>query len=210
MIIAIDGPAASGKGTVARALARHYALPYLDTGLLYRAVAVSLLDNQGDSSRESDALSACDFADSLLSDSRLRSEQTGKLASEISVFPKVRQALIKRQRDFAAQTGGAVLDGRDIGTVIVPDADVKLFITASPEIRAKRRYDELVKNNPDLTYDIILEDIKSRDLRDSSRKEAPLKQAEDADLLDSSLLGIDMAIERAVALVEKQLKTVQG
>ncbi|AEI38223.1 MAG: (d)CMP kinase [Zymomonas mobilis subsp. pomaceae] len=210
MIIAIDGPAASGKGTIARALAHHYGLPYLDTGLLYRAVAASLLDKKGDPTREEDAFLACDFTDSLLSESRLRSEKIGKIASQLSAYPKVRQALVKRQRDFAAQKGGAILDGRDIATVIIPEADAKLFITASPEIRAKRRYDELVKEDPLLRYEDILDDIKARDERDSSRSISPLKQAQDADLLDSSLLGIDKAIERAVTLVEKQIETVQS
>ena len=143
MIIAVDGPAASGKGTIARALAAHYGLPHMDTGLLYRAVALNLLRWGGDPADEREALGACDFSQIDFADPELKSEAAGGIASRISAFPLVRAALIKRQRDFAEQAGGAVLDGRDIGTVIGPDADAKLFVTASPEVRAGRRHLEL-------------------------------------------------------------------
>jgi cytidylate kinase len=140
MIIAVDGPAASGKGTIAKALARHYGLPCLDTGLLYRAVGLSVLKRGGDPDIKADALAACDFGDEILADPALRSEAVGSLASRVSVHQAVRDALIARQRDFATQPGGAILDGRDIGTVIAPDADAKIFVTASVHVRAERRY----------------------------------------------------------------------
>lgn len=202
MIIAVDGPAASGKGTIARALAAHFGLPWLDTGLLYRAVGVGVLRAGGDPDDADVALTACDFPDALLEDPALRSEEAGTYASRVSVHSEVRRALIERQKAFAGQQGGAVLDGRDIGTVIAPHADAKLFVTASPEIRADRRYKDEIAVNPDVGYDAILEDIRERDKRDSERASAPLKQAEDADLLDTSDLTISAAVQRAIALVE--------
>lgn len=205
MIIAVDGPAASGKGTIARALAAHYGLPHLDTGLLYRAVGRTVLDNGGDPASEADALAACSFADALLADARLRGEDAGKAASIVSAHPLVRAALIARQRAFAAQPGGAVLDGRDIGTVIAPDADAKLFVRATSAVRARRRHEEARKAGSTISYDRMLADIKARDLRDSTRATAPLRQAEDAALLDTSFLSIDAAISHAIELVEKQL-----
>jgi cytidylate kinase len=202
MIIAVDGPAASGKGTIARALARHYGLPHLDTGLLYRAVGMATATAGGNPDDPSDAQPMCAFADSLLEDPALRSEQAGGLASRVSVHPGVRQALLERQRRFAAQTGGAVLDGRDIGTVIAPDADAKLFVTARPEIRAQRRHRE----DSTRSLDAILTDIAERDRRDSGRSTAPLTMAADADLLDTSDLTIDAAIQRAILLVDARTK----
>ena len=202
VIIAVDGPAASGKGTIARALADHYALPHLDTGLLYRAVGVATERAGSNPDCEADALAACNFDDALLTDPELRSEAAGGLASRASIHPAVRVALLKRQQDFARQPGGAVLDGRDIGTVIAPDADAKLFVIASPEIRAKRRHSD----DPARDYADIIADIHARDARDSGRADAPLRQAADADLLDTSDLTIAAAIQRAIALVEARIR----
>ncbi len=202
MIIAVDGPAASGKGTIARALAAHYGLAYLDTGLLYRAVGVACGRAGGDPDSEDDAHAACGFAGELLSDPELRNEAAGGIASRVSIHPAVRAALLVRQREFANQPGGAVLDGRDIGTVIAPDANAKLFVTASAEIRAARR----ASDDPSKSYDTILADITARDDRDSARSTAPLVRADDADLLDTSDLSIAAAVKRAIALVEGQLQ----
>jgi len=202
MIIAVDGPAASGKGTIARALARHYELPHLDTGLLYRAVAASVLDHGLTPEAEADAVACCDFDDALLGDERLKDEAVGRIASIVSAHPLVRAALLQRQKRFAAQPGGAILDGRDIGTVIAPDADAKLFVKATPAIRARRRHEELRRRGSTETYDRVLADIRVRDERDSARSTAPLRMADDAALLDTSFLGIDAAVQRAIALVE--------
>ncbi len=204
MIIAVDGPAASGKGTIARALARHYGLPHLDTGLLYRAVATSVLREGLDPTREADSVAACDFPDTLLDDPWLRTDEAGQTASIVSAHPLVRSALLRRQRRFAQQPGGAVLDGRDIGTVIAPDADAKLFVKATPAIRARRRHTELAKAGSDVTYDRVLADIRARDDRDSGRATAPLVMAADAAPLDTSTLSIEAAVERAIAIVEGQ------
>ena len=202
MIIAVDGPAASGKGTIARALAKHYRLPHLDTGLLYRAVAANVQRLELDPTIEADCVAACDFDESLLEDPILRTDEIGKLASVVSVHPLVRAALLHRQRRFAHQPGGAVLDGRDIGTVIAPDADAKLFIRATPNIRAKRRHAELRARGSTVSLDRVLLDIRARDLRDSTRGTAPMQPADDAALLDTSFLSIDAAIQRAITLVE--------
>ncbi|WEK00387.1 MAG: (d)CMP kinase [Candidatus Sphingomonas phytovorans] len=202
MIIAVDGPAASGKGTIARALARRYGLPHLDTGLLYRAVAANVQRLELDPAIEADAVAACDFDEHLLDDPELRSDEIGKCASIVSAHPLVRAALFHRQRRFAHQPGGAVLDGRDIGTVIAPEADAKLFIRATPMIRAKRRHAELRERGSQVSLDRVLADIRARDLRDSTRGVAPLAPASDAALLDTSFLSIDAAIQRAIALVE--------
>ncbi|GAA0733435.1 (d)CMP kinase [Sphingomonas japonica] len=210
MIIAVDGPAASGKGTIARALARHYALPHLDTGLLYRAVAAKLLRDELNPEREADAVSACDFDDALLDDPYLRSDAVGKAASQASAHPLVRSALLQRQRRFAQQPGGAVLDGRDIGTVIVPEADAKLFVKATPMIRARRRHAELARHGSAPSLDKVLADIRARDDRDATRKQAPMRQAADAALLDTSFLSIDAAIQRAIALVEARMARHQS
>ena len=205
MIIAVDGPAASGKGTIARALARHYGLPHLDTGLLYRAVAVAVLRAGGDPYDCDAVLSALEFPDSLLDDPALRDRQAGETASVVSAYPEVRAALLDRQRLFARQPGGAVLDGRDIGTVIAPDADAKLFVTARPEVRAQRRHKELLARGESASLAAVMADIEARDARDRSREAAPLVQAADAALLDTSELSIDAAIQRAIALVEMRI-----
>ena len=205
MIIAVDGPTASGKGTIARALALRYGLPHLDTGLLYRAVGRQVVLNGGNPDDVNDALSACSFPDSLLDDPALRDETTGGLASRVSIHPVVRSSLFDRQRAFATQPGGAVLDGRDIATVIAPDADAKLFVTASIEARADRRWREMQSRGVSITLAAILNDLRSRDARDTARATAPLTRADDADLLDTSELAISTAVERAIALVDARL-----
>jgi cytidylate kinase len=206
MIIAVDGPAASGKGTIARALAKHYGLPYLDTGLLYRAVAASVLRMGLDPAIEADAVAASNFDDELLADPALRDDEAGKTASIVSAHPLVRATLLQRQRRFARAEGGAVLDGRDIGTVIAPDADAKLFVKATPTIRAKRRHAELQANGSTVSLDRVLADIRMRDLRDTTRTEAPLVAANDAATLDTSFLSIEAALKRAIELVDRQVK----
>lgn len=206
MIIAVDGPAASGKGTIAKALGRHYGLPVLDTGLLYRAVGLAVLKGSGDPDHETDALAACDFDDAMLNDPALRSEAVGSLASRVSIHQSVRQALVERQRHFATQAGGAILDGRDIATVIAPDADAKIFVTASVHVRAQRRYDDGVAHGGHPDMDSLIADIQARDTRDMSRDHAPLRMAEGADLLDTSNLTIDAAVQQAIALVDAQLE----
>lgn len=205
MIIAVDGPAASGKGTVAKALARHYRLPHLDTGLLYRAVAATVRRLELDASREADAVAACDFDELTLADPVLRTDEIGQLASIVSAHPLVRAALLQRQKRFAHQPGGAVLDGRDIGTVIAPDADAKLFVKATPQIRARRRHAELHTHGSTLSYDKVLTDIRARDARDMGRDAAPLVRAADAALLDTSFLSIESSVQKAIALVEKSV-----
>jgi len=202
VIIAVDGPTASGKGTIARALAARFGLPVLDTGLLYRAVGYQTQLNHGDADKAEDALAACDFPDSLLDDPALRYETTGGLASRVSVHPAVRKALLRRQVDFANQPGGAVLDGRDIGTVIAPHADAKLFVTASPEERARRRHAEMLGRGVEVGFEAVLADIHARDARDTGRAEAPLVRAEDALLLDNTALDRDAAVAAAIAFVE--------
>ena len=203
MIVAVDGPAASGKGTIARAIARHFALPHLDTGLLYRAAALALLRRGGDPASQDEAVAACTMAGIDFSDPELKSEAAGGIASRISVYPGVRAALIDRQRSFARQSGGGVLDGRDIGTVIAPDADAKLFVTADPEVRARRRFEELERLGMPLPFGDVLADIEARDARDRSRATAPLARAEDAYLLDTSKLAVDAAVEEAIAAVRR-------
>lgn len=205
MIIAVDGPAASGKGTIARAIARHYGLPHLDTGLLYRAVGWGVMQAGGDGSDLDQALSACAFGPELLDEPGLREEATGAMASKVSAYPAVRAALHAMQLDFASQPSGAVLDGRDIGTVIAPDADAKLFVTASVDERARRRFLEMQGKGVAADLEALAADIHARDDRDMNRAAAPLRQAEGADLLDTSNLTIDAAVQRAIALVDAQL-----
>lgn len=205
MIIAVDGPAASGKGTIARALSRHYNLPHLDTGLLYRAVAATVLRDKLTPEREADAIAACGFEDRLLEDPWLRSDEVGQIASVVSAHALVRAALLQRQRRFAAQPGGAVLDGRDIGTVIAPDAHAKLFVKATPAIRARRRHLELQKQGSPVTYDKVLADIRARDERDAGRANAPMMMAADAAPLDTSFLSIEAAVQRAVEMVDARV-----
>ena len=205
ILIAVDGPAASGKGTIARALATHFGLPHMDTGLLYRAVALNLWRWGGDPASEFEALRACDVASVDPTDPELRSEAVSSIASRISAYPSVRAALLDRQREFAGQPEGAVLDGRDIGTVIAPDATAKLFVTASAEVRAQRRVRELLERGMPAHYEDVLIDIRARDERDSGRKSAPLRQADDADLLDTSELTVEQAVATAIRLVEQRL-----
>lgn len=202
MIIAVDGPTASGKGTIAKALAAHFSMPHMDTGLLYRAVGFEVCERGGDPDDPAAALAACNFAEELLGHPALRSEETGGLASRVSVHPEVRRALYKRQRAFATQPGGAVLDGRDIGTVIVPEAEVKLFVTASVTARAERRLAEMLARGSEATLAEITAQLEARDARDAKRKDAPLLAAEDAIVLDTTLLNRDEAVARAIALAE--------
>jgi cytidylate kinase len=202
MIIAVDGPTASGKGTIAKALAAHFGLPHLDTGLLYRAVGRQCALDGGNPDDPADALKACAFLDSLLDDPELRSEESGGLASRVSVHPGVRQALYERQRGFALQSGGAVLDGRDIGTVIAPEAEVKLFVVASVPARAERRFREMVAAGRAVSLAEISADLEARDKRDRERAEAPLTAAPDAVLLDTSDLNREAAIAAAIAIAE--------
>ena len=209
MIIAVDGPTASGKGTIAKALAEHFGLPFLDTGLLYRAVGFQLLLNGGNPDVAEDALKACAFPEDILDNPALREEAIGGLASKVSVHPEVRAALNKRQVDFAHQIGGALLDGRDIGTVIAPDADVKLYITASADVRAERRFREMKSRALDVDFETILADIQARDERDSGRVTAPLKPADDAIEIDTSNMSVQEAIESAVSAVDSKLAVVR-
>ena len=206
-MIAVDGPAASGKGTIARALAGHFGLPHMDTGLLYRAVALNLWRWGGDPAASSKHCGHAAISASIPTMRNFRSEPVSRIASAISAYPSVRAALLERQQEFAGQPGGAVLDGRDIGTVIAPEAQVKLFVTASAEVRAQRRVRELLERGMPGHYDDVLLDIRARDERDSSRETAPLKQAVDAILLDTSELDVEASIAKAVNLVEGQLAT---
>jgi cytidylate kinase len=207
MIIAIDGPAASGKGTLAKKLAAHYGFRHLDTGLLYRAVALAVL-NAGHKSTERDkAIAAAKTIDpATFDETALKRYDVGEAASVVSAVPDVRAALFKLQQDFAAVPPGAVLDGRDIGTVICPNADVKIFVTASPEVRAYRRTMELRGRGEKADEKAVLADILARDERDRSRSAAPLVQAADAHLLDTSALDIEGSFKAALALVEKVRK----
>ena len=205
IVIAVDGPAASGKGTIARALAAHYGLPHMDTGLLYRAVALNLVRFGGDPGNVFEAVRACDLGSVSFDDPELRSELVGSYASRISAYPAVRSHLLDRQRAFAGQKGGAVLDGRDIGTVIAPDATAKLFVTAAPEVRARRRLAEHTARGLNAHNEEVLADIHARDERDAGRAAAPLVQAEDALLLDTSEMDVAGAITAAIALVEGRL-----
>lgn len=198
LIIAVDGPAASGKGTIARALAAHFGLPHMDTGLLYRATAWNLLEMGGDPDSEFAAARATDLSQIDFDSPELKTETVGGIASRISAYPLVREALLERQIRFAAQDGGAVLDGRDIGTVIAPHAGVKLFVTARPEVRAQRRYAELKARGLDVHYADVLADIHARDERDTGRDAAPLVMAKDAVLLDTSDMDVDAAIASAI------------
>ena len=204
MIIAIDGPAASGKGTVSKRLAAHYGLRHLDTGLLYRAVAKALLDAGHAPGDEARAVAAAQSIDpARFAETALKRYDVGEAASVVSAIPGVRAALFNFQQEFAAAPPGAVLDGRDIGTVICPNADVKIFVTASPEVRASRRANELRGRGERADEKSILADLIARDERDRSRATAPLLQAPDAHLLDTSALDIDGAFRAALALVER-------
>lgn len=213
-VIAIDGPAASGKGTLARKIAQKLGYAYMDTGALYRAVAHIVLSGEHDPAREDDALAAAKFLNThfipeTLFDPALRSDAVGNAASKVAAFQSVRKVLINLQRNFAAQAlidhEGAILDGRDIGTVICPDADVKLYITASPEVRAARRLKELQSSGIAATYEAVLTDMRDRDARDSGRATAPLKPAEDALVIDTSDIGADEALDIALSIIEKRI-----
>jgi CMP/dCMP kinase len=203
MIIAIDGPAASGKGTIAKRLAAHYGLSHLDTGLIYRAVAKALIDTGAplDDPQRATAVAAA-IDPSRFDEPALKTNAVSEAASRIAAIPEVRAAVFKFQRAFAAQRSGAVLDGRDIGTIIVPDAKVKIFVTASSEVRAKRRTLELRSQGQMVNEGEILADILRRDERDTTRAVAPLKQALDAHLLDTTHLDIDAAVRAAIDIVE--------
>ena len=206
LVIAVDGPAASGKGTLARRLAAYYQLPHLDTGLLYRGVAHALLEA---GLALDDPLAAAGQAAVLdvkgLDESRLRGREMGEAASIVAAIPEVRAALLALQRRFARSKKGAVLDGRDIGTVICPGAKAKLFVTATPEVRAARRLKELAGRGEPADFDSILRDIRRRDARDSGRADAPLKMAGDAVTLDTSALTIEEAFDAARRIVERRL-----
>ena len=199
-IVAIDGPAAAGKGTIAKALSKRFNFLYLDTGLLYRAVASKVIAGN-------DPIKiAKDFDKSFILAPDIRTANVARMASHVAKIPAVREALFEFQREFSNQPGGSVLDGRDIGTVICPEANIKLFITANAETRAKRRFKELQKAGHKTNYKVVLSDIKERDARDASRKEAPLKAAKDAHIIDTTDLNIRTAVETAILLVKSVLK----
>src|SRR5262245_17862635 len=208
MIIAIDGPAASGKGTLAKKLAVHYGLRHLDTGLLYRAVALAVLSAGHKPTERDRAIAAAKTIDpASFDESALKRYDVGEAASVVSAIPEVRAALFDLQQNFATAPPGAVLDGRDIGTVICPNAEVKIFVTASPEVRAQRRTMELRGRGETADEKAVLADILARDERDRSRSAAPLVQAKDAHLLDTSALDIEGSFKAALALVEKARKS---
>lgn len=206
-MIAIDGPAASGKGTLARRLAAHYGLPHLDTGLTYRGVAHALLQKGLPLDDETIAEKAARELDlSSLQMSVLSAHEIGEAASKIAVMSGVRKILVQAQRDFASSTSGAVLDGRDIGTVVCPNADIKLYVTASPEARASRRFKEANEKVSGVSLEQILADIIKRDERDMGRADSPLRPAEDALLLDTSEMSIEQAFETVLSIIEQKLK----
>jgi CMP/dCMP kinase len=206
MIIAIDGPAASGKGTLAKRIAAHFGLPYLDTGLLYRAVARDVRARGGALDDPAAAAEAARILDpASLDDPNLRGYGIGDAASIVGRIPQVRTALLQFQQDFAAQPGGAVLDGRDIGTVVCPQADVKIFVTASPEIRAERRYLERKARGEPSSYQTVLDEIRRRDERDAGRSQAPMRAAADSFLLDTSNLDIEAAFNTAVGVISRKV-----
>jgi CMP/dCMP kinase len=204
LIIAIDGPAASGKGTLARLIASDYGLAHLDTGLTYRAVAKAMLD-QGlaldDERQAEDAARSIDLT--KLDRSVLSAHAIGEAASKIAVYPEVRRILVEQQRAFSKSSNGAILDGRDIGTVVCPEAPVKFYVTASPDVRAKRRYDEIIHNGGTADFETILADVKRRDERDTGRADSPLRPAADAHLLDTSTMSIETAFRAARAIIER-------
>lgn len=204
-IVAIDGPAAAGKGTVSKAVAAHFGFAHLDTGLLYRVVGRVALEKIGPSLDE-DAVIALltEVREADLERDDLRTAAVAQAASKVAAIPEVRSALVDFQRKFAARAGGAVLDGRDIGTVICPDADVKLFVTASAEVRAQRRYQELADRGENTDFDTVLEDVKARDARDSERAVAPLVAADDAISIDTSGMSIEDAIAAAIVAVDSK------
>ena len=219
MIITIDGPAAAGKGTLSQKLAERYCLAYFDTGMVYRAVGLLMLKGGRDlknvlvAENEAEELTYAKMIE-LSSDKDFRSAKGGQAASIISGYSGVRARLLSMQQDFAKNpvfedgrpAKGVIYDGRDTGTVVCPQADVKFFITARPEVRAKRRYDEFIKKGMKADYEEVLRDVKQRDERDATRKDAPMKPADDAIILDTSEMDIDAVFEKAVAIIEKKLK----
>ncbi len=210
LTIAIDGPAASGKGTLAKRIAAHYGLACLDTGLLYRAVGRDVLEGGSSLENETAAGAAARLLDpATLGDPGLRSPEMGDAASVVAKFPLVRSALLELQRQFAAQEPGAVLDGRDIATVVLPGADVKIFVTAAVEVRARRRFDEQVSRGEPVTYEQTLANIKARDERDIARQDSPMRKADDAVALDTTLMGIEEAFEAALAIVQGKVGSRQ-
>jgi len=219
MVIAVDGPAASGKGTLAKMMADRLGYAYLDTGALYRAVALATLELGGNPEKYEDVAPALamvkrNLTPELLADPALRSHEVSEAASKVSALPEVRSALIDYQRGFAGNlpesVGGAVLDGRDIGTVICPDADLKFFVTAAPEERARRRYEELKTRYQELTLEKVMSDIQHRDQRDSTRKVAPTRAANDAHILDTTDLNRAEALQRAVEVIHAKLLSRSG
>lgn len=204
-VVAIDGPAASGKGTIARAVARRFGFAHLDTGLLYRAVGRRLLEEGGAIEPGRAARAARELRPDDLDPEALRGDRVAQAASEVAAIPEVRRALLAFQRAFARRPEGAVLDGRDIGTVVCPDAEVKLFVVAADEVRARRRWAELRGRGEDTTCEAVLEDLRARDSRDSGRAVSPLKMADDAHLLDTTELSIDAAVARATEIIEQAL-----
>lgn len=207
MIIAVDGPTASGKGTVAAGLAKHYGLKRLDTGALYRAVGLAVLDAGGDPADPQAALAAARALDlAVIDEARIRSSAAGVAASKVAAIPAVRAALVDAQRAFAADPAGAVLDGRDIGTVICPEAEVKLYVTASLDARTERRLKELHSRGETISFDALKAQIAERDERDAARAHAPLRQASDAHVLDTTHLSIEAAIAAAAAIVEASIR----
>lgn len=205
-IIAVDGPAASGKGTLARALAAHLGFHYLDTGALYRAVGLAMLDAGLDPHDEANAVKTSEILDiDGIDDARLRTDQVSEAASIVAAMPGVRAAILDFQRSFANKPPGAILDGRDIGTVVCPGAPVKLYVSASPQTRANRRFLELKANGEDVTEAGVLADVVARDARDANRAHSPLKPAEDAHLLDTSNLSIEAAFRAALDVIEQVL-----
>lgn len=204
--VAIDGPAAAGKGTISRAVAANFGFAYLDTGSLYRAVGVKALEiGPGVVDPAVAAKIAGNLSDTDIARDDLRTAMAGQAASKVAALPEVRAALLEFQKNYARRDGGAVLDGRDIGTVICPEAEVKIYVTASDDIRAERRHKELVVNKPELTVEQVLTDLRARDARDASRDAAPMRAADDALLLDTTKLSIDAAVAEALALIQKRI-----
>jgi cytidylate kinase len=219
MVIAVDGPAASGKGTLARMMADRLGYAYLDTGALYRAVALATIELGGNPEKYEDVAPALaiikrNLTPELLANPALRSNNVSAASSKVAALPEVRSALVDYQRSFARNlpdgVGGAILDGRDIGTVICPDADLKFFVTAAPQERARRRYEELKTRHPDLTPEKVLNDIQQRDQRDSTRKVAPAKAASDAHILDTTSLNRDEALQKAIEVIRLKLLSESG
>ena len=202
-VVAIDGPAAAGKGTIAKAVANHFGFPHLDSGLLYRAVAAKTL--RGSAPEQAAATLHIEDLNAL----NLRSPEIAQMASKVAAISKVRSELFDFQKNFAGKDGGAVIDGRDIGTVIFPDAAVKLYITASPEARAKRRFEELLNGNKSLTFEAVFKDVKERDERDATRHASPLKAASDAIIIDTTELTIEAAVKNAIKVVETALERIK-